>query len=65
MFGSDESDDEEKKKLTEQRLKAYAEKKAKKPGVIAKSNVIYDVKPFVFLFFGIERKFFLKVGRYN
>ncbi|CAK5090257.1 unnamed protein product [Meloidogyne enterolobii] len=33
------------KKLTEQRLKAYAEKKAKKPGVIAKSNVIYDVKP--------------------
>uniref|UniRef100_A0A915LXW3 Elongation factor 1-beta n=1 Tax=Meloidogyne javanica TaxID=6303 RepID=A0A915LXW3_MELJA len=45
LFGSDESDDEEKKKLTEQRLKAYAEKKAKKPGVIAKSNVIYDVKP--------------------
>ncbi|KAL7074039.1 hypothetical protein ACQ4LE_006694 [Meloidogyne hapla] len=45
LFGSDESDDEEKKKLTEQRLKAYAEKKAKKPGVIAKSNVIYDIKP--------------------
>lgn len=26
-------------------LKAYAEKKSKKPGPIAKSNIIYDVKP--------------------
>merc|ERR1712135_37674 len=27
------------------RLKAYADKKAKKPGPIAKSNIILDVKP--------------------
>jgi elongation factor 1-delta len=45
LFGSEEDDDEEKQKLTEARLKAYAEKKAKKPGPIAKSNIIYDVKP--------------------
>ena len=46
LFGSDEEqEDEEKKKLTEARLKAYAEKKSKKPGPIAKSNVIYDIKP--------------------
>merc|ERR1712211_78395 len=32
----DEEDDEEKKRITEERLKAYAEKKAKKPKVIAK-----------------------------
>ena len=34
------------KRVTEERLKAYAKKKAKKgPGPVAKSNVIYDVKP--------------------
>merc|ERR1712235_138242 len=37
LFGSDEEeDDEEKKRITEERLKAYAEKKAKKPALIAK-----------------------------
>ena len=30
LFGSDDEDDEEKKKVVEERLKAYAEKKAKK-----------------------------------
>uniref|UniRef100_A0A7E4W0W9 DUF2431 domain-containing protein n=1 Tax=Panagrellus redivivus TaxID=6233 RepID=A0A7E4W0W9_PANRE len=46
LFGSDdEEDDAEKLRLTEERLKAYAEKKSKKPGPIAKSNIIYDVKP--------------------
>jgi elongation factor 1-beta len=46
LFGSeDEEDSEEKKRVTEERLKAYAEKKSKKPGPIAKSNIIYDVKP--------------------
>ncbi|KAE9553046.1 hypothetical protein FO519_003726 [Halicephalobus sp. NKZ332] len=45
LFGSEDEDDEEKKRLTEERLKAYAEKKAKKPGPIAKSTIIYDVKP--------------------
>ncbi|XP_034737323.1 eukaryotic translation elongation factor 1 delta b (guanine nucleotide exchange protein) isoform X4 [Etheostoma cragini] len=43
LFGSD--DDEEAEKLKEQRLKEYAEKKAKKPGIIAKSSILLDVKP--------------------
>ncbi|KAM9848406.1 eukaryotic translation elongation factor 1 delta b (guanine nucleotide exchange protein) [Aulostomus maculatus] len=43
LFGSDE--DEEAEKLKEQRLKEYAERKAKKPGVIAKSSILLDVKP--------------------
>merc|ERR1711988_676932 len=41
----DEEDDEEKKRITEERLKAYHEKKAKKPKVIAKTSVLFDVKP--------------------
>jgi len=45
LFGSDEEEDEESAKIREERLKAYAEKKSKKPGVIAKSNVILDIKP--------------------
>jgi len=45
LFGEDSDEDEEKKRVTEERLKAYAEKKAKKPGVIAKSSVMLDVKP--------------------
>jgi len=45
LFGSDEEGDAEAEKQREERLKAYAEKKAKKPGPIAKSNVILDVKP--------------------
>merc|ERR1712184_46401 len=45
LFGSDEeSDDEEKKRITEERLKAYHEKKSK-PKVIAKTSVLFDVKP--------------------
>ena len=45
LFGSDsESDSEEKKRITEERLKAYNEKKAKKPKVIAKTSVLLDVK---------------------
>ncbi|KAK5599420.1 hypothetical protein CRENBAI_021511 [Crenichthys baileyi] len=43
LFGSDE--DEEAEKLKEQRLKEYAERKAKKPAVIAKSSILLDVKP--------------------
>ncbi|XP_051929596.1 elongation factor 1-delta-like [Hippocampus zosterae] len=43
LFDSD--DDEEAEKLKEQRLKDYAERKAKKPGVIAKSSILLDVKP--------------------
>uniref|UniRef100_A0A915D964 Uncharacterized protein n=1 Tax=Ditylenchus dipsaci TaxID=166011 RepID=A0A915D964_9BILA len=46
LFGDDDSEeDEDKERLVQERLKAYADKKAKKPGVIAKSTVIYDVKP--------------------
>ncbi|KJH43766.1 EF-1 guanine nucleotide exchange domain protein [Dictyocaulus viviparus] len=45
LFGSDDEEDLEKKKIVEERLKAYAEKKAAKPGPIAKSSVILDVKP--------------------
>uniref|UniRef100_A0AC34FV09 Elongation factor 1-beta n=1 Tax=Panagrolaimus sp. ES5 TaxID=591445 RepID=A0AC34FV09_9BILA len=45
LFGSDEEDDEEKQRITKQRLADYAAKKSKKPGPIAKSNIIYDVKP--------------------
>jgi len=46
LFGSDdEEEDEEKARITAERLKAYAEKKAKKPQVIAKTSVLLDVKP--------------------
>merc|ERR1711910_66065 len=46
LFGSDdEEEDEEKKRITEERLKAYHEKKEKKPQVIAKTSVLFDVKP--------------------
>ena len=44
IFGSDD-DDEEAERIKEERLKMYAEKKAKKPAVIAKSSIILDVKP--------------------
>lgn len=45
MFGEDSETDEEKERVTQERLKAYADKKAKKPALIAKSNIIYDIKP--------------------
>jgi len=45
LFGSDDEDDEEAERIKQERLKAYAEKKSKKPGPIAKSNIILDVKP--------------------
>merc|ERR1712189_154423 len=46
LFGSDdEEESEEKKRITEERLKAYAEKKSKKPALIAKTSVLFDVKP--------------------
>merc|ERR1711892_736148 len=46
LFGSDDEDeDEEKKRITEERLKAYHEKKAKTTQVIAKTSVLFDVKP--------------------
>merc|ERR1712154_261269 len=44
LFGSDD-DDEEAEALRKERLDAYAAKKAKKPVLIAKSNIILEVKP--------------------
>ncbi|KAI6183108.1 hypothetical protein M3Y97_00452800 [Aphelenchoides bicaudatus] len=46
LFGSDDEEESaEAKRIKEERLAAYAAKKAKKPGPIAKSSVILDVKP--------------------
>jgi len=44
LFGSDE-EDEGAAQVREQRLADYAAKKSKKPALVAKSNVILDVKP--------------------
>ncbi|XP_068706049.1 elongation factor 1-delta-like isoform X1 [Montipora foliosa] len=46
LFGSDEEEeDEEETAERKARLAAYHEKKKKKPSVIAKSNIILDIKP--------------------
>lgn len=45
MFASDDEVDEEAERIKAERLAAYAAKKAKKPVLIAKSNVILDIKP--------------------
>ncbi|XP_067416183.1 elongation factor 1-delta isoform X2 [Emydura macquarii macquarii] len=46
LFGSDnEEEDQEAAKVREERLRQYAEKKSKKPGLIAKSSILLDVKP--------------------
>lgn len=46
LFASDsEEEDDAAAKVREQRLAEYAAKKSKKPALIAKSNVILDVKP--------------------
>ncbi|CAF0824449.1 unnamed protein product [Didymodactylos carnosus] len=45
LFGSDDEDDEEAKRIRDERLKTYAEKKSKKPGPIAKSSIVLDIKP--------------------
>jgi elongation factor 1-beta len=46
LFGSDdEEEDAEAAKIREERLKAYAEKKAAKPKIAAKSVVTMDIKP--------------------
>jgi len=44
LFGSDD-EDADAAKLREERLQAYANKKAKKPALVAKSSVVLDVKP--------------------
>ncbi|XP_067937587.1 elongation factor 1-delta-like [Watersipora subatra] len=45
LFGSDDEEDAEAERIKQERLAAYAAKKAKKPTLIAKSNIILDVKP--------------------
>ncbi|XP_071479973.1 elongation factor 1-delta-like [Diadema antillarum] len=48
LFGSDSEEGEEteeEKKIREERLAAYHAKKARKPALIPKSNIILDVKP--------------------
>lgn len=45
LFGSDDENDEEAERLKAERVAAYDAKKAKKPALIAKSNIILDVKP--------------------
>merc|ERR1712045_468736 len=45
LFGSDDEVDEEAEKIKQERLAAYAAKKAKKPALIAKSSILLDVKP--------------------
>jgi len=46
LFGDEQDeDDEEAERVKQERVKAYEDKKAKKPVLIAKSNIILDVKP--------------------
>lgn len=45
LFGSDEEADKEAVRLREERLRQYAEKKAAKPALVAKSSILLDVKP--------------------
>jgi elongation factor 1-beta len=45
LFNSDEEEDAETIRIREERLKAYSEKKSKKPALIAKSNILIAVKP--------------------
>jgi elongation factor 1-beta len=48
LFGDsdeEEEDSEEKQRIKAERLAAYAQKKSAKPGVTAKSSIIFDVKP--------------------
>ncbi|CAM4776977.1 unnamed protein product [Rotaria magnacalcarata] len=42
LFGDE---NEEETELTKQRVAAYAEKKSKKPVLVAKSNIVLDIKP--------------------
>ncbi|XP_073925464.1 elongation factor 1-delta isoform X5 [Castor canadensis] len=46
LFGSEEEEeDKEAARLREERLRQYAEKKARKPSLVAKSSILLDVKP--------------------
>ncbi|XP_059937713.1 elongation factor 1-delta-like isoform X3 [Mesoplodon densirostris] len=45
LLGSDEEEDREAARLREERLQQYAEKKVKKPALVAKSSILLDIKP--------------------
>lgn len=45
LFASDEEEDAEADRIRAERVQAYADKKSKKPVLIAKSSIIMDVKP--------------------
>jgi elongation factor 1-beta len=45
LFGSDDDLDEEAERIKAERVAAYQAKKSDKPAVIAKSQVVLDVKP--------------------
>jgi len=45
LFGSDDEPDEEAERVKSERLAAYEAKKSKKVAIIAKSNIVLDVKP--------------------
>merc|ERR1712127_148794 len=45
LFGDDDEDDEEAEKIKQERIAAYSARKSKKPVLIAKSNIILDIKP--------------------
>lgn len=45
LFGSDDEVDEAAERLKQERLAAYEAKKATKTAIIAKSNIVLDVKP--------------------
>lgn len=45
LFGSDDEESAEAAAIREKRIADYAAKKAKKPVLIAKSNIILDIKP--------------------
>ncbi|THD23658.1 Eukaryotic translation elongation factor 1 beta 2 [Fasciola hepatica] len=45
IFASDDKDDAEGERIRAERVAQYAAKKAAKPGPVAKSSIILDVKP--------------------
>jgi len=45
LFDDKEEDEEERERIKQERVEAYEKRKANKPVLIAKSNIILDVKP--------------------
>jgi len=45
LFGSDDEDDAAAEALKKERVAAYEAKKATKPALIAKSSILFDIKP--------------------